>query len=165
MEFKLTKPIAVLAVAASILSIANPVFAGEKLKVFILAGQSNMVGHANPHTIATLYKSTDARDGELARLVFKEGSAASKKALDEQLIRAIQLDELTGGISNDKLKKMSDGPEKTSLEARVKELKDACSLNGQRSFVKANQGRGLKYPDMWMNVPPGAVILLGKHFS
>ena len=125
MKFKLNKRIAILALAASILSIANPVFAGEKLKVFILAGQSNMVGHANPHTIATLYQSTDARDGELARLVFKEGSAASKKALDEQLSRAIQLDELTGGISNDKLKTMSDGPEKTALEARVKELKDA----------------------------------------
>jgi alpha-galactosidase len=125
MKFKLKKRIAVLAVAALILSIASPVFAGEKLKVFILAGQSNMVGHANPHTIATLYQSTDVRDGELARLVFNEGSEVSKKALVEQLSRAIQLDELTGGISNDKLKKMSAGPEKAALEARVKKLKDA----------------------------------------
>ena len=125
MKLTLKQRIAVLAVAASILPITNPVSGGEKLKVFILAGQSNMVGHANPHTIATLYQSTDVRDGELARLVFKEGSAVSKKTFDEQLIRAIQLDELTGGISNDKLNKMSAGPKKTALEARVKELKDA----------------------------------------
>ncbi len=37
-------------------------------------------------------------------------------------------------------------------------LSGPCSLNGQRSFVKANQDRSLKYPDMWMDVPPGAVI-------
>ena len=57
-----------LTVAASILSIASPVIAGEKLQVFILAGQSNMVGHANPHTIATLYHSDGARDKELIQL-------------------------------------------------------------------------------------------------
>ncbi|MFP6855304.1 MAG: hypothetical protein VB980_05925, partial [Opitutales bacterium] len=34
----------------------------KKLQVFILAGQSNMVGHANSHTIATLYDSDDAGD-------------------------------------------------------------------------------------------------------
>ena len=36
--------------------------AGEQLKVFILAGQSNMVGHARAHTIATLYASDSPRD-------------------------------------------------------------------------------------------------------
>lgn len=110
---------------ASILSIASPVIAKEKLKVFILAGQSNMVGHGNPHTIATLYHSDDARDKELRQLVFKENSGLSQKALEEQLIRARKIDELTGGISNDKIKAMSAGAEKTALEAEVKILKDA----------------------------------------
>lgn len=119
------KRMVLLAVAASTLSSPDPVFAGEKLKVFILAGQSNMVGHANPHTIATLYQSGDARDKELAQLVFKEGSAVSKKALEEQLMQAVKLDELTGGISNDKITKMSAGAEKTALEEKVKKLKDA----------------------------------------
>ena len=36
-----------------------------------------------------------------------------------------QIDELTGGISNDKIKKMADGAEKTALEAKVKQLKEA----------------------------------------
>ncbi len=39
--------------------------AKKKLQIFILAGQSNMVGHANPHTIGTLYHSDDGRDKRL----------------------------------------------------------------------------------------------------
>ena len=58
---------------------------GKKLQVFILSGQSNMVGHANSHTIATLYDSDDAGDKRLTPLVFKKGSDLSKKALSEQL--------------------------------------------------------------------------------
>ena len=37
-------------------------FADQKLKVFILAGQSNTVGHARGHTIATLYKNGMTKD-------------------------------------------------------------------------------------------------------
>lgn len=95
------------------------------VKVFILAGQSNMVGHASPHTIATLYNSGKPRDNELIKLVFKEGSGLSKKVLEEQLVEARMLDELTGGISNDKIKKMEESAEKTALEAKTKKLKDA----------------------------------------
>ncbi len=90
-------------VVASVLLIASPVFAGEKLKVFILAGQSNMVGHARAHTIATLHHSDDARDKELIELVFEDGSGLSKKTLEEQLALGRKIDELTGGISNDKI--------------------------------------------------------------
>jgi len=114
-----------LAVAVSILSPITPAFAGEKLKVFILAGQSNTVGHARGHTIATLYQSGTARDKELVKLVFKKDSKLSKKTLNDQLIQARKLDELTGGISNDKIKSMIAGPEKTVLEAEVKKRKDA----------------------------------------
>jgi hypothetical protein len=42
------------------------VFADQKLKVFILAGQSNTVGHARGHTIATLYKNGMTKDKDLA---------------------------------------------------------------------------------------------------
>ena len=71
-----------LAVVTSVLLVASPVLAGEKLKVFILAGQSNMVGHSRAHTIATLLASDKARDRELVRLVFNEGSGLSKETLD-----------------------------------------------------------------------------------
>jgi hypothetical protein len=96
-----------LAVTASILSLTNSAFAGEKLKVFILAGQSNTVGHARAHTMATLYHSGTARDKELIQLVFKKDSNLSKKTLEDQLTQAQKLDELTGGISNDKIKRKS----------------------------------------------------------
>lgn len=121
----LTKKKAVLTMAAAIVSIAGPAVAAEKLKIFILAGQSNTVGHANPHTIATLYQSGDPRDEALAKMVFQEGSGLSKATLAGQLTAARKLDELSGGISFDKVKKMEDGPEKKALEAKVKKLKDA----------------------------------------
>ena len=131
-----------LVVAASFLMVASPVFAGEKLKVFILAGQSNMVGHARAHTIATLYHSDDSRDKELVELVFEEGSGISKKMLDEQLTLGRKIDELTGGISNDKIKALRPGPEKTALEAAVKKLKNAHEAYKQKvnsSCVASNR--------------------------
>ena len=121
-----------LAAVASVLLIASPVYSGEKLKVFILAGQSNMVGHARAHTIATLLHSDDARDKELIRLVFEEGSGLSNKTLEEQLTLGRKIDELTGGISNDKIKALSAGPDKTALEAKVKELKDSHEAYKQK---------------------------------
>ncbi len=113
------------AMMALILAVATPVIAKDKLKVFILAGQSNMVGHANPHTIATLFNSADARDKDLIQLVFTKDRKISKNILDEQLSRAMKIDDLTGGISNSKLKTITDAAKKSSVEAEVKKLKSA----------------------------------------
>ena len=125
MKSILRKKRAVLTIAAAIVSIASPAVAAEKLKIFILAGQSNTVGHANAHTIATLYQLGDPRDEALAKMVFKEGSGPSKAKLHAQLVEARKLDELSGGISFDKIKKMEDGPEKKALEEKIKKLKEA----------------------------------------
>ena len=114
----------VLAAMTSVLLVASPVLSGEKLKVFILAGQSNMVGHARAHTIATLLASDEARDKELIRLVFKQSSGHSKATFEKQLALGRKLDELTGGISFEKIKALSPGPKKTAVEAQVKELKE-----------------------------------------
>ena len=118
------KRIVFLALAILISSIASPVIAKEKLKIFILAGQSNMVGHADAHTIATLLHSGTERDNKLTQLVFKDGSGLSKKALEDQLNRAKDLDEITGGISNDKIKAMAEGAEKKAIEEKVKKHKE-----------------------------------------
>ena len=115
---RLTKR-ALVVLTTSILSIISPVIAGEKLKIFVLAGQSNTVGHANQHTLATLYRPGDERDKRLTEMVFKADSGLSPEALEEQLERARRIDELTGGISNEKIKAMSDGPEKTAVEAPI----------------------------------------------
>ena len=77
-------------------TLLNPAFAGEKLKVRILAGQSNTVGHARAHTIAVLFNHLQP-DAQLAKMVFGEGSKLSKDVLDA-LAQAKKLDELTGGI-------------------------------------------------------------------
>jgi alpha-galactosidase len=114
----------VLAAMTSVLLVASPILSGEKLKVFILAGQSNMVGHARAHTIATLLASDEARDKELIRLVFKQSSGHSKATFEKQLALGRKLDELTGGISFEKIKALSPGPKKTAVEAQVKELKE-----------------------------------------
>ena len=125
MNPKLPKQFIRLAVAAFAVLTANVTLAEEPLKIFILAGQSNMVGHARAHTIATLYASDNPRDQELLGLVFRKGSGLSLETLEEQLDRGRKLDELTGGISNEKIKALSEGPEKKALEAKVKILKDA----------------------------------------
>jgi len=125
MNPKLPKQFLGLAVATIAVLTANATLAEEPLKVFILAGQSNMVGHARAHTIATLYASDNPRDQKLLGLVFRKGSGLSLETLEEQLDRGRKLDELTGGISNEKIKALSEGPEKKALEAKVKILKDA----------------------------------------
>ena len=95
----------------------------EKLKIFILAGQSNMVGHADAHTMATLFNSGSERDERLTKLVFEKDSGLSKKVLEQQLSRAKKIDVLTGGISNDKIKNLPEGDEKKALEEKVKKHK------------------------------------------
>ena len=109
---------------ASFFMAASPIVAGEKLKVFILAGQSNTVGHARAHTIATLYKAGKPAGENLTRLVFKDNTTIPK-AMDEQLVRARQIDELSGGIGLPKIKNMPDGTEKKALQAQVDQLLEA----------------------------------------
>lgn len=114
-----------LLVTAGALLTAGSTLADEPLKIFILAGQSNMVGHAKAHTIATLFASDHPRDQQLRDLVFENGNGLSRELLEEQLARGRQLDALTGGISHEKIKALSEGPEKQDLEAQIKTLKDA----------------------------------------
>ena len=125
MNLKQPEKFSLWAIVALVLLIASPAFGQEPLKIFILAGQSNTVGHARAHTIATLFPSSDSRDQELVQMVFDNNSGVSKKTLDDQLILGKKIDELTGGISNDKIKTMEEGPAKKALEAEVNKLKEA----------------------------------------
>lgn len=124
----------ILALSLSMLFLmaCTPILAGDRLKVFILAGQSNMVGHARAHTIATLIASDDPKDKELLELVFGPDHELSLEMLDQQLAQGRKLDELTGGISQSKIKAMNPGPEKSALEANVKKLKDAHEAYKQK---------------------------------
>ena len=107
------------AIFALAIILSASVFADQKLKVFILAGQSNTVGHARGHTIATLYKNGMTKDKDLVRMVFSKDMS---KEFEEQLIKARKLDELSGGIGLPKIKNMPDGPEKKALESKLNKL-------------------------------------------
>lgn len=113
-----------LVVAASILSIVSPVIAAEeKLKIFILAGQSNTVGHSRGHTMGTLFNVDGPKDKALIDLVFGDASKLSKQRLDETLALAKQLNELTGGIGDPKIKAMTDATRKAAAEAEAERMK------------------------------------------
>jgi alpha-galactosidase len=99
--------------------------ASGKLKVFIMAGQSNMVGHANGHTMGTLFNVDGPKDEALAKLVFGKDAKISKQRFDEALALAKQLNELTGGAGDPKIKAMTDAAEKAAAEAKAAPMKAA----------------------------------------
>ena len=75
----------------------------KKLQVFILAGQSNMVGHANYITIPTLFTDKDPEIRDLARLVFKEGAEVTRAMVDAQIAKKIERDDLNKQIRDKKI--------------------------------------------------------------
>jgi alpha-galactosidase len=99
--------------------------ASKKLKVFIMAGQSNTVGHANGHTMGTLFNADGPKDEALAKLVFGKDAKISKQRFDETLALAKQLNELTGGAGDPKIKAMTDATEKAAAEAKAAPMKAA----------------------------------------
>ncbi|MEM0927353.1 MAG: sialate O-acetylesterase, partial [Planctomycetota bacterium] len=128
--------------------------ATKRLKIFVLAGQSNMVGHARAHTIATLAASDDPRDRELLDLVFQSGKKPSQNHLNEMLELGRSLDQMTGGVSMDKLGAVEPGPKKESLEKKVDELKqrhdlykksmiDGC-VTSDRVYIASIAGRNIR---------------------
>jgi hypothetical protein len=118
-----------LAAAALVLSLvaftsdASAADSKGKLKIFILAGQSNMVGHCRAHTMATLFNLAGPKDKDLIKLVFKDDAKISKQIFDEQVARAKKLDELTGGISGKKIKAITDAAKKEDAEAQATRMK------------------------------------------
>lgn len=97
--------------------------APKKLKVFILAGQSNMVGHASGHTMATLFNADGLKDEALAKLVFGKDGKMSKQRYDEAVSLAKQLNELTGGIGDKKIKEITVAAEKEAAQAKAEKIK------------------------------------------
>ncbi len=49
----------------------------QKLKIFILAGQSNMVGHSHYRTVPAILDDKDPAAQEVARLILKEGAVTA----------------------------------------------------------------------------------------
>jgi len=172
---KLTTCAAMAVIAGLLLVVGNTVQAGDgKLKVFILAGQSNMVGHANAHTMGTLFNTDGSKDAELTQLVFKKGAKLSKAALDEQLARAEKTDELTGGISNKKIKAMTDPATKAKAEAQAATLKAAheaykkavvsSSVVSDRVYISSIADRNVKSGKLGVGYG-GSATKIGPEYS
>ena len=107
----------------------------KPLRVFILAGQSNTVGHANGHTMGTLFNADGPKDKALADLVFRKDAKLSRQRIDETLALAKQLNELTGGIGDPKIKAMTDAAQKAAAEAEAERIK--AILEGYKNDVIA----------------------------
>ena len=74
--------------------------ASKKLQVFILAGQSNMVGHANYITIPRLFADERTEVQGLEKLVFKPNMKVTRATVDQQIATKIERDAI-----NNKLRK------------------------------------------------------------
>jgi len=90
----------------------------KKLQIFILAGQSNMVGHANYITIPALLTAEEPGVKELAKLIFKEGAIAPGDTRDMIEIR-VKRDALDGDL---RAKKITGDDKIAAAQAELKEL-------------------------------------------
>lgn len=114
----------------------------KKLQVFILAGQSNMVGHANMITIPQLAADSRPEVQELAALVFQDGKTVSTEMAKEQIALRIERDQLRGNLR----KNMIEGEDaiaaarsrleelETQFEAKTKEIV-SCFAVSDRVYI------------------------------
>lgn len=77
--------------------------ASKKLQVYILAGQSNMVGHANVITIPNLLADPQPEVQALGRLVFKDGMTVTRDVVDNQIAVKIARDQLQNDLRTNQI--------------------------------------------------------------
>lgn len=121
--------------------------AKKKLQIYILAGQSNMVGHANYITIPAMLTAEEPGVKQLAKLIFKEGAIAPGDAR-YLLETRIKRDQLSNEL---KAKKITD-PEKIAmaqaelkkleaeLEGKAKKIKDAFTVSKRVYITSIGDG-------------------------
>ena len=103
----------------------------KKLQVFILAGQSNMVGHANYITIPRLFADERSAVQNLAGLVFKPGTNVTRAAVDAQIAVRIERD----AINNQIRKKEIVGEQQIAAARKQIEVLQA-DYDGKTSKIK-----------------------------
>ena len=119
-----------LALGTSTLAATAP--SSKKLQVFILAGQSNMVGHANYITIPTLFTDQRAQVQRLSQLVFKPGANVSRATVDAQIATKIAHDKL-----NNQLRKKEITGDNQIAAAKAKLAKLRADYDAQTKRIKA----------------------------
>ncbi len=94
--------------------------AAGKLKVFILSGQSNMVGHCNSFLMANLLDSPRKEDAALAKLLLADYDKAVKTILPKMQALQKQIDALAEPAEQARQATLKMGKDTTSPEAVAK---------------------------------------------
>jgi alpha-galactosidase len=137
------------------LLLAAPVAPGaEKLQVFILSGQSNMVGHASSYLLANLMDSPRAEDAELAKLVIADYEQTLKTVKPKMDALQKEIDALAepageSGKAARKSKKDDQSPEaqaKSKAHEEVKAKVDALAKEKGELLksVRYNEGKKVR---------------------
>lgn len=124
----------VMLCSAAITDGAEPAATNKKLQIFILAGQSNMVGHANYITLPALLTAEEPEVGELAKLIFKDGAISPGDAR-EQIEARVKRDQLNTDL---KAKKITGEDEVVAAQAEIQKLQavyDSKSESIKSAFV------------------------------
>ena len=117
--------------------VAEP--AKKKLQIFLLAGQSNMVGHANYITIPTLLTAKEPEVRGLAKLVFKKNAKISRAVVEDLIATRIKRDNINKDL---RAKKIEGADNIAEAQAEVKKLQAQVDEKMQRiknSFVVSKQ--------------------------
>ena len=106
--------------------------------MFILAGQSNMVGHANDITLPRLFVDERPEVQKLASLVFKEGHKVTEEMVDQQIATRIARDKL----NNDLRRKVIQGEKAIAeAQAQLKQLQAKYDAGGRIDFFQVELAR------------------------
>ncbi len=128
---KCTALTALLLVAACLLGPETAQAAKPKLQVFILAGQSNMVGHANFITIPTLFTAKEPEVRALSKLAFKNGMTVTRAMVDDQIATMIKRNDLNQKIRK---KEITGKDEIAAARAKIKTL--TAEFNAKSKKIK-----------------------------
>ncbi len=136
-----------------ICAMATVATAGEPVKVFILAGQSNMVGHCNTHLLANLMDSPRAEDAELAKQLIVDYDKVVKTVLPKMKALQKQIDALVEPTEKARQAMLKMGKDKESPEAVAKKAayeaakKKVDDLAGQKKelmlSIQYKQGKNV----------------------
>jgi hypothetical protein len=106
--------------AAGLLLAASPAAGAEKLQVFILSGQSNMVGHASGYLLANLMDPPRAEDAGLAKLVIADYERTLKTVKPKMDALQKEIDALAGPAGEPRKAARKSKQDDQSPEAQVK---------------------------------------------
>ncbi len=110
--------------------------AQKKLQIYVMAGQSNMVGHAQYQTIPALLTAEEPGVKQLAKLIFKDG-AIGPEDTREMIELRVKRDALDGDlrgkkiVGDDKIAAAQAALKdlQAKVDAKAKKIKDAFAVS------------------------------------